>query len=387
MLEKLSGVWADTHSEEIKRGITIRLGYANTTFYKCDKCKVPECYGVKEICSSCNSKCTTVKKVSFVDAPGHETLMATMLSGAAIMNYAILVIAANEPCPQPQTKEHLMALNIIGVKNIIIIQNKIDLVTKEQAIENYNAIRNFIKDTDFKDVPIIAISAQHNVNIDILIEKICENFKMIERDLTKDPLMLVARSFDINKPGIKIKDIKGGVLGGALKQGKLNIKDKIEIRPGLKIEKENKTIWQPILSEIEALKSGDLDIKEVLPGGSIGLLTKLDPALVKSDNLIGNIAGLPGKMPPVWYEFNFKPNLLDRIVGAKDDLVVELIKKNETLMLNVNSAATIGIVKEIDKDKIHIILKLPVCAEKNSRVTISRQLGNRWRLIGWGLCS
>ena len=77
-----------------------------------------------------------VRKVSFVDAPGHETLMATMLSGAAIMDGAILIIAANEKCPQPQTEEHLMALNIMGIKNIVIVQNKIDLVSEEQALKN-----------------------------------------------------------------------------------------------------------------------------------------------------------------------------------------------------------------------------------------------------------
>ena len=134
LLKALSGHWADTHSEEVKRGITIRLGYADTTFYKCKE------HGYSNNIKKCCDKAEISRKVSFVDAPGHETLMVTMLSGAAIMNGALLLVAANEPCPQPQTKEHLIALEIVGIKNIIIVQNKIDLVTKEEALQNYKDI-------------------------------------------------------------------------------------------------------------------------------------------------------------------------------------------------------------------------------------------------------
>ena len=70
-----------------------------------------------------------------------------MLSGAAIMDGAVLVIAANEHCPQPQTKEHLMALDVIGVTDVIVVQNKIDIVSKERAIESYKEIKEFVKGT------------------------------------------------------------------------------------------------------------------------------------------------------------------------------------------------------------------------------------------------
>ena len=90
---------ADTHSEETKRGISIRLGYADIEFRKCPECDEPECYTTSEKCEHCGSETELIRKVSFVDAPGHETLMATMLSGAAIMDGAVLVIAANESCP------------------------------------------------------------------------------------------------------------------------------------------------------------------------------------------------------------------------------------------------------------------------------------------------
>lgn len=376
LTEQLSGKWTDTHSEELKRGITIRLGYAHTSIYKCKKCNS---YTTKEKCSKCNTKAEFQRKISLIDAPGHETLMATMLSGAAIMDGAILLIAANEKCPQPQTREHLMALEIIGIKNIIIIQNKIDLISEQEAIKNYEDIKKFVKGSIAENAPIIPISAQHGANIEALTEAIQTKIKTPKRDSSKPPIFFIARSFDINKPGSEIDSLVGGVIGGALKQGTLSIGDKIEIRPGLKTSDGKR---KSILTEIMALKTGGDDIQKVSPGGSIGVLTKLDPSLVKSDSLLGNILGLEGKMPEVFYELNLKHTLLKRVVGAKDDLVVEPIKKGEPLMLNVNSSATVGTVSEIKKDSFKITLKIPVCAEKQDRVTISRMVGSRWRLIG-----
>ncbi|HLC37616.1 MAG TPA: translation initiation factor IF-2 subunit gamma, partial [Candidatus Nanoarchaeia archaeon] len=243
LLYKLSGKWSDTHSEELKRGITIRLGYSDAIFYQCAKCEGSESYSTVKICPAHKVECSVLRKVSFVDAPGHETLMATMLSGAAVMDGVLLLIAANEECPQPQTKEHLMALEMIGIKNIIIVQNKIDLVSKEQALENYRQIKEFVKGTIAENAMIIPLSAQHNVNINLLIEAIEKNFKTPERDISKPPLMLVVRSFDINRPGIDIEDLNGGVLGGMLKQGILKVNDEIEIKPGRKVEKGGKSQW------------------------------------------------------------------------------------------------------------------------------------------------
>ena len=131
LVQALTGVWASRHSEELKRGITIKLGYADMPIYKCPKCEPPKNYTIKPYCD-CNSEAQFVRAISFVDAPGHEALMATMLSGAAIMDGAILVIAADEPCPQPQTREHLAAAEVSGIKNLIIVQNKIDIVDEKK---------------------------------------------------------------------------------------------------------------------------------------------------------------------------------------------------------------------------------------------------------------
>lgn len=382
LVKALTNKWTDTHSEEIKRGITIRLGYADMSIYKCPKCPEPGCYTVHKKCMKCGSDTELLRKASLVDAPGHESLMATMICGANIMDGAILLISANEECPQPQTQEHLMALEIMNIDRLIVVQNKIDLVDEDTAEKNYKRIKDFLKDTKYKDAPVIPISALHSINIDILLKEMQERFPTPKRDLDKDPLMFVARSFDINKPGIKPDKLNGGVLGGAIKQGKLTEGEEIEILPGYA---ENEKKWKPLKSKITSLMAGGAALDEVHPGGSMAAMTELDPSIVKSDQLVGSIVGKPGKLPPVWERFKLGTYLLERVVGAKDKLVVEPIKKGEFLMLNVNSAATVGIVEEISKGAIICNLKRPVCAEKESKVTISRRVGQRWRLIGYGM--
>ncbi|MFH1182552.1 MAG: translation initiation factor IF-2 subunit gamma, partial [Candidatus Woesearchaeota archaeon] len=378
LTEALTGKWTNTHSEEIKKGITIRLGYADSVFRKCPKCKEPDAFTTKEKCA-CGETSIPIRKVSFVDAPGHESLMATMLSGATIMDGAILLVAANEPCPQPQTREHLTALQIMGIKSIVIVQNKIDQITKEQALANYKQIKDFIKGTPYEGAPIIPISARQRINIGALIGALQEQFPTPERDVLKDPYFYVVRSFDVNRPGTPIEQVTGGVLGGVVKQGILKKGETIEIAPGRKIEKQGRVFWKSITTKIISLKTGGSEVDEIRPGGSIGMMTSLDPSVVKADTLAGAIAGFPGKLPPVWHKLKLEIHLLERVVGAKDILVVEPIKPNELLMLNVNSAATVGIVTELRKDYIACDLKLPVCAEKGSRVTISRRVGTRWR--------
>ena len=384
LLERLSGKWTDTHSEELKRGITIRLGYADVTFRKCEKCEGAKAFTTKENCPICNSKTKPLRKVSFVDAPGHESLMATMLSGATIMDGALLLVAANEECPQPQTREHLMALQIVGVKHLIVVQNKIDLVSEEQTNKNHEQIKAFLKGTDFENAPIMPISAQHRAGLEYLMQAIDEYIPTPLRDPNKEPIMLVARSFDINKPGITPDKLVGGVLGGSLKQGMLKISDTIEIRPGRTIIEKNQQVWKPIITKIISLNTGGENIEAVGPSGSIGILTSLDPSIVKSDQLTGSIVGSQGKLPKVWNELFLDVHLLQRAVGTKEELNVEPVKMGESLMLNVNSAATVGVVIELRKNKIKCKLKLPVCADAGSRVTISRRIGNRFRLIGYG---
>ena len=115
-------------------------------------------------CKKCGGPLEVLREISFVDSPGHESLMATCLSGASLMDGAILVIAADEPCPMPQTAEHLHALEIVGVEKLIIVQNKIELVSKEDAKKHYKQILEFVKGTIAEGAPIVPVSAVFGAN-------------------------------------------------------------------------------------------------------------------------------------------------------------------------------------------------------------------------------
>ncbi|MFA7398689.1 MAG: translation initiation factor IF-2 subunit gamma [Candidatus Bathyarchaeia archaeon] len=385
LVQALTGRWASRHSEELKRGITIKLGYADMPIYKCPKCPEQKNYTIKPVCDKCSSEAEFVRSISFVDAPGHEALMATMLSGAAIMDGAILVIAADEPCPQPQTREHLAAVEVSGIKNIIIVQNKIDIVDQNRAIENYKEIKAFVKGTVAENAPIIPISAQRMINVDVLLDAIQTIIPTPYRDPNLAPLMYIIRSFDINKPGTTIDAIEGGIIGGTIAQGKFVVGEEIEIRPGIMVEREGKTVYDPLITQIISLHSGDQEVKEATCGGLIGMGTLLDPSYSKADGLTGSIVGKTGQLPPTVTEITMQTHVLEHVVGTKDLLKVEKINPDETLLLHIGAAVNVGKVVNIKQNNVKVKLTRPISAMPDARVAISRKITARWRLIGYGI--
>lgn len=372
LLSRLTGKFTDTHSEELKRGITIKLGYADMIIYK-----EGNNYNI-------NKKGNSVRYVSFIDAPGHEMLMATMLSGAATMDAAILVIAANEGI-KPQTREHFTALQAKGINNLIIIQNKIDLVSKEKALENYKKIKKFLKGTPAESCPIIPISAQQGIGIEKIFEEIVK-LPVPERDLSSEPIFLVARSFDINKPGKEIEKLNGGILGGILKKGILKVGDEIEIKPGLYSKKANQIVYKPLTTKIISLHKGSENVKEVHPGASISIETNLDPFLAKTDSLTGCVVSKKGNLPDITYNIKINKKMFKEVLGTEEHQEVEEIKTTETLMLSVNTTITVGTVEKInpEKNEIELILNIPIVAIKGNNVGIARNINQHWRLIGFG---
>lgn len=377
LTQMLTGKFTDEHSEELKRGISIRLGYADMHIKKCSKCDEPLCYSTFPKCFHCATETAHQRTVSFIDCPGHETLMATVLTGASLMDGAVLVIAANEPCPQPQTAEHLEVMNIGGIKNIVIVQNKIDIVTEEEAFKNYTAIKAFVKGSVAENAPIIPVSAQHRANIEALISAIETHIPTPEKDTKKDPLLYVARSFDVNKPGTSIPKLSGGVIGGSLVEGTLKVGETIEIVPGIKVGDK----YKPIKTKIVSIMKGGVALDTGTPGGLLAIGTELDPAIAKSDNLIGNIAGIPGKLPPVRNTFNLETKMLERKIV---DNMPERIVEKDALLMNVGTARTVGVCTKVGKTH-EFVLKLPVAAAKGDKVALSMQVEGRWRLIGYGI--
>lgn len=384
LTQALSGVWTDTHSEERKRGISIKLGYADTAFYKDEN---GQFYAAGKRPDGGQDVPRELQRVvSFVDAPGHETLMAIMITGASIMDGAMLMVAANETCPQPQTREHLMALEIAGIDKIVIVQNKIDLVSKERALESYKEIKAFLKDTIAEHAPIIPVSAHHDVNLDVLIHAIEATIPTPDRTKDNRSIMHVARSFDINRPGTRPSQLKGGVIGGSIVEGAFSEGDEIIIGPGRKIEKGNKSTWEPIEAVVSSMQGGGLTLSTMNAGGLCGMATYLDPAITSSDNLSGQVVARKGDLPPIHTSISISVNLMSHMVAGDGEVPdkIQPLRNNEMLMLNVATATSVGVTRNAEKTRTDIDLRLPICADKGQRISLSRRIGSRWRLIGYG---
>ena len=384
LTKALSGIWTDTHSEELKRGISIKLGYADTAFYKTSE---GEYYATGRRPDGGKDDVTELQRViSFVDAPGHETLMAIMITGASIMDGAMLMVAANETCPQAQTREHLMALEIAGIENIVIVQNKIDLVTKERAIESHEEIKSFLKGTIAENAPIIPVSAHHDVNLDVLIHAIEATIPTPDRSEDKRAIMHVARSFDINKPGTRPTKLRGGVIGGSIVEGQFNIDDDIVIGPGRKIQKGSKVSYEPIQTKVSSMQGGGLSLDNMHAGGLCGMATPLDPAITTADNLSGQVVARVGDLPEVRDAVDILVHLMENMVAGEGEepSTIMPLRSNEMLMVNVATATSVGVVSNVKKGTATLTLRLPICADSGQRISLSRRVGSRWRLIGHG---
>ncbi len=374
LTQALTGKWTDTHSEELKRGISIRLGYADVSVYECKECGE---FSSSEKCACGKGKGTLKRRISFVDSPGHETLMTTAIAASSIMDGALFLIAANEPCPQPQTAEHLMILNATGIKNVIIIQTKVDLVSRERAMESRKEIEDFVKGSVAEGAPIIPVVATHGVNIGAVFEAIQERIPTPKRDTEAAPRLYVSRSFDVNKPGSEIAGLQGGVLGGSLTQGMLKVGDEVELKPG--IQKKEGAPYEALKFKITALRSESDKLDKAGPGGLIAVGTPLDPAITKSDMLVGSVIGHPGKLPEMVESVGVKYSLLER-----KDIDNPPFKMAEPVVVSVQTATAIGVIVNLAKGIATIKLKRPICVDKGSKVALSRRIGQRWRLSGWG---
>ncbi|KAK4997819.1 eukaryotic translation initiation factor 2 subunit gamma [Elasticomyces elasticus] len=399
VVKAISGVQTVRFKNELERNITIKLGYANAKIYKCDsqECPRPTCYrsfkSEKEVDPPCEREgCTgryrLLRHVSFVDCPGHDILMSTMLSGAAVMDAALLLIAGNETCPQPQTSEHLAAIEIMKLNHIVILQNKVDLMREEAASQHHESILKFIRGTVADGSPIIPISAQLKFNIDAINESLVTKIPVPVRDFTAAPHMIIIRSFDVNKPGAEIEELKGGVAGGSILTGVLKLGDEIEIRPGIvSKDEQGKIRCKPIFSRVVSLFAENNDLKFAVPGGLIGVGTRVDPTLCRADRLVGFVLGLRGQLPAIYTELEVNYFLLRRLLGVKTadgkQAKVAKLAKNEVLMVNIGSTATGAKVIAVKADAARLQLTSPACTEIGEKVALSRRIEKHWRLIGW----
>ena len=425
IIQAISGVQTVRFKNKLERNITIKLGYANAKIYKAaprppveegkennaaaaESTVIPgTTYPMYTSRGSSHANTFTDPKtgvsyhlrrhVSFVDCPGHDILMATMLNGAAVMDGALLLVAGNETCPQPQTSEHLAAVEIMRLKNIIILQNKVDLVKTDAALAQQEQIRKFVVGTVADSAPIVPISAVLRYNVDLVCEYLVHKIPVPVRDFTSVPRLIVIRSFDVNKPGQDVSTRQGGVAGGSILQGVLRVGDEIEVRPGIVTKKESPeggsgaatVVCSPIFSRISSLYAESNDLQYAVPGGLIGVGTRIDPTLTRADRLVGQVLGLRGKLPEVFAEIEISYYLFRPLLGVKTSdggkqAKVQKLAKEEILMVNIGSTGTGGKVDGAKSDLAKISLTQPVCTQEGEKIALSRRVDRHWRLIGWG---
>lgn len=371
--------WTDTHSESVKRSMTIKLGYADALISKCET-KDGTRYTTGDKCDD-GTKPTPVRRISLLDAPGHETLMATAIAGSSIIDAALFVISAAEPAPMPQTREHLMIINALKIDKVIVVQTKIDVVGKEKAMAHEKQIKAFLKGSVIENAPIVPVMANRNVNVDAVLEQIV-NLKLPDRDTKSDPIMYVARSFDVNRPGSRIADLNGGVIGGSIIRGKFKTGDEIEIRPGINTAKDKtkRESYEPIVTKIDGLSAGTEKLDEAIAGGLIAIGTEIDPAFTKADGLVGQVVGLAGKLPESIQSMELAYTSLNR-----SDLPKQGFREGEPVLLGVGTGTVVGYIKKAKRDRLSIDLKHTVCIDRQAKISLLRNFAQRWRLSGYGV--
>jgi len=284
----------------------------------------------------------------------------------------------------------LAAVEIMKLQHIIILQNKIDLVKEAAALQQHEDIKEFVKGTVADSAPIVPISAQLRYNIDVVAEYITNYIPVPVRNFTEKPKMIVIRSFDVNKPGEEVQDLRGGVAGGSILQGVLKVGQEIEIRPGRYSRLANGTVkCTPLFSRIVSLFAETNDLQYAVPGGLIGVGTLIDPTLTRADRLVGQVLGAVDALPQIYTEIEVSYYLLRRLLGVKaaegeKQGKVKKLEKDEILMVNIGSTSTGGRIRAVRADLAKIALTAPVCTAEKEKIALSRRVDKHWRLIGWG---
>jgi len=216
--------------------------------------------------------------------------------------------------------------------------------------------------------------------------------------------MHLIRSFDVNRPGTEPGTLSGGVVGGAISQGALNLEEEVEIRPGVFSRTASGEVrCRPLRTRVQTLHSEKTPLTTAFPGGLIGVGTSLDPHLTKDDRLKGQVLGAVGHLPPVYIELVIKPTLMPRVVasgasgggvsgggepseesGCKTEKTSRL-KPKEKILTSIGASSCAATVTKKESDgRVRIALEHPICAAIGDSIALSRQVDDKWRLIGRG---
>ncbi|KAH8107517.1 translation initiation factor eIF2 gamma subunit [Phellopilus nigrolimitatus] len=302
-------------ANELVRNITIKLGYANAKGCYCLYCSD------REDRPPCEHHMKLLRYVSFVDSSRHNILMATVLNGAGVMDTSLLLIAGNESYLQPQISEYLTTVEIMKLQNIIIMQNKVDLIKEVQTLGHQKSIAVFVmKGTVTEASPIVPISAQLKYNVDAVNEYIVKRISIPVRDFTSLPRLLSSA----------LDELMGGVAGSTILTGVLT-----------------------------------LGMHFAAPGGLIGVGTMGNPMLCHSDRLVGQVLGAVGKLPHIYICASACFLLLRRLLGVK----TEDKKTTNVVLLLINNGSILAgtCVLSVKMDFEMLMHPLPVIRSHMSK--------------------
>lgn len=378
MVRTLTGIRTQRHSNEQNRNITIKQGYGNMKVWV---------HGQDYITtdSTTENDCELVNHISFVDCPGHQELIQTMLSSIKLMDGAIFVVAVDQPLnKKPQLVQHLAAAKLGKINKIIICLNKIDLVDKKELMKRKEELDTMLREFDIHPFTIIPTSFNKRLGLNYLAEAIMKLFppsNYLERT-NEQPIFRISRTFDINKPGTNWNEVNGGVIGGSLVSGKLKVGDEIEIRPGqVSKGKDGKFVCQPIKTRVLSIKTDTCDLDEIVPGGLIGIRTDLDPFYCKNDNLAGNIAGFNGNLPEIATDIKIKTNIVTTFGMSW------VPKLNDSVMIQVGTKTVEAKVIEMNGLHLKYQLTKPLCIFSDQHIIICRMVDKILKIVADGVVS
>lgn len=373
LIRALTGVKTQRHTREQETNCTIHLGYANAKIYRDRKTGRFWTAAMGGDGTSIETS-DLVAHISAVDCPGHEKYLATMLGGASRMDSACLIIAANqEIIPQPQTLEHLIAAELMGLSHIAVVQNKLDLIPRvEDAAANREKIVAFTADSIAADAPLFPVSAQHGWGVDRVLEWIVgrASASLAQEDRLNLPARLTCvRSFDINRPGPFTADsppLAGAVVGGNIEQGVLVVGDILELRPGVVVD----GVAHPLRTRVCGMRCDTTELEIAIPGSLIAIATDMDPSLGIANGLVGQRVGMPGTLPPIVESLDLRFRRLKR-----DEHSFGRHHTNDRVRVCSNVATVLGTIvhlPEKTKGCVRVKLDAPLCVGVGENVSILR---------------
>lgn len=386
LVEKLTGTKTQRHSSEKARNITKNQGYANMKIWSDTSTDGACLYHTTDTHPTTYKNaggidCELVNHISFVDCPGHQELIKIMLSSIALMDGAVIVVAVDKPLTEkPQLIQHLAAAKLGRIDKIIVCMNKIDLVSKELLLQRKQELDEMLEQYDIRPYAVIPTCFNKMIGMKYVLKAIMELFNPdnFKQRNSSAPLFRISRSFDINKPGTDWSEITGGVVGGSLGSGKIKAGDEIEIRPGIiSSDMSGKKICIPIKTTVFSIKTDTTELDEIYPGGLIGIRTDVDPIYCKANYLTGNIAGLVGTLPNVFFQISV-PIVTVNIFGFTWEPKVK-----DVVSIQIGTHMADATVKTIGPN-VTFVFTEPVCIPDNQHIIICRTIDGILRIVAEG---